>query len=153
MLLIFSHHPLQPTEKTLPQPHTGRGEEQGEGDLQGDLPPEVGIVVEKIAGVAECQKCPSHKCKKAHDYAKGQKAGIGSCAAEGRQDDGRHVEKADRAEGNHGGVAEGVQKDREKSLDFSHSAHLLGSIPQSIYHILVHNVNMVKNPSKRENFD
>jgi hypothetical protein len=29
-------------------------------------------------------------------------------------------------------MAEGIQKDREKILDFSHSARLLGIIPQSL---------------------
>ena len=89
-------------------------------------------MVEKIAGVAECQKCPSHKCKKSHDYAKGQKAGIGSRTAEGRENDAYGIEGASRAEGNQCGMAQRKHNDREKSLDFSHSAHLLGSIPQSL---------------------
>ena len=71
MLLIFSHHPLQPTEKILPQPHTREGKEECQGYFRDDLPPEVGIVVEKIAGVERKKKDEQNKRRHAGKDTKG----------------------------------------------------------------------------------
>ena len=121
MLLIFSHNSLQPTKKILPQPHAREGEEEGQGNFQGDLPPEVGIVVEKAAGVERKKDHPCGKRKDSCNHAEGQKTGIGSRTAEGGQGDGRHVEKADCTEGDHGGVAEGIQNEGNTIRNFLHT--------------------------------